>query len=45
VELTVLGCSGSFGGRGGNACSGYLLQSGDTSLLIDWCNGKLGHFM
>jgi ribonuclease BN (tRNA processing enzyme) len=44
VELTVLGCSGSFGGRGGNnACSGYLLQSGDTSIWIDCGNGTFGH--
>jgi ribonuclease BN (tRNA processing enzyme) len=43
VELTVLGCSGSFGGRRGNACSGYLLQSGDTSIWIDCGNGTFGH--
>ena len=43
MELTVLGCSGSFGGRGGNACSGYLLQSGDTSIWIDCGNGTFGH--
>jgi ribonuclease BN (tRNA processing enzyme) len=43
VELTVLGCSGSFGGPGGAACSGYLLQSGDTSIWIDCGNGTLGH--
>jgi len=37
VELTVLG------GRGVNACSGYLLQSGDTSIWIDCGNGTFGH--
>jgi ribonuclease BN (tRNA processing enzyme) len=43
VELTVLGCSGSFGGAGGAACSGYLLQSGDTSIWMDCGNGTFGH--
>jgi len=43
VELTVLGCSGSFGGSGGAACSGYLLQSGDTSIWMDCGNGTFGH--
>lgn len=43
VELTVLGCSGSFGGSGGAACSGYLLQSGDTSVWMDCGNGTFGH--
>jgi ribonuclease BN (tRNA processing enzyme) len=43
VELTVLGCSGSFGAPGGAACSGYLLQSGDTSVWIDCGNGTFGH--
>ena len=43
MELTVLGCSGSFGGSGGSACSGYLLQSGDTSIWMDCGNGTFGH--
>lgn len=43
VELTVLGCSGSFGGAGGAACSGYLLRSGDTSIWMDCGNGTFGH--
>jgi len=43
VELTVLGCSGSFGGSGGAACSGYLLQSNGTSIWIDCGNGTFGH--
>jgi ribonuclease BN (tRNA processing enzyme) len=43
VELTVLGCSGSYGGPGGAACSGYLLQSGDTSIWMDCGNGTFGH--
>jgi ribonuclease BN (tRNA processing enzyme) len=43
VELTVLGCSGSFGGPGGAACSGYLLQSGGTSIWMDCGNGTFGN--
>jgi ribonuclease BN (tRNA processing enzyme) len=43
VELTVLGCSGSFQGPGNAACSGYLLQSGDTSIWVDTGNGTFGH--
>ena len=38
MELTVLGCSGSFGGAGGAACSGYLLQSNGTSIWMDPTN-------
>src|SRR5262245_30984945 len=34
LSLTVLGCSGSFAGPGG-ACSGYLVQAGDTAVVID----------
>ena len=43
MELTVLGCSGSYGAPGGGACSGYLLRSGDTSIWIDCGNGTFGH--
>jgi ribonuclease BN (tRNA processing enzyme) len=43
VELTVLGCSGSYGGVGGAACSGYLLRSGETSIWVDCGNGTFGH--
>jgi ribonuclease BN (tRNA processing enzyme) len=43
VELTVLGCSGSYGGAGGEACSGYLLRSGETSIWVDAGNGTFGH--
>jgi ribonuclease BN (tRNA processing enzyme) len=43
MELTVLGCSGSYGAPGGGACSGYLLESGDTSIWIDCGNGTFGH--
>jgi ribonuclease BN (tRNA processing enzyme) len=43
MELTVLGCSGSFGAPGGAPCSGYLLRSGDTAIWVDCGNGTFGH--
>jgi ribonuclease BN (tRNA processing enzyme) len=43
MQLTVLGCSGSFGAPGGGACSGYLVRSGDTSVWVDCGNGTFGH--
>jgi ribonuclease BN (tRNA processing enzyme) len=43
VELTVLGCSGSFNGPKGGACSGYLVRSGETSIWLDCGNGTFGH--
>jgi ribonuclease BN (tRNA processing enzyme) len=39
MELTVLGCAGSHPGAG-RLCSGYLVRSGDTSLLLDAGNGS-----
>jgi len=42
VELTVLGCSGSYGGPDGHPCSGYLVRDGDTTVWIDCGNGTLG---
>jgi ribonuclease BN (tRNA processing enzyme) len=41
VKVTVLGKSPSWQDAGG-ACSGYLVQEGDTSLLIDCGNGVFG---
>jgi ribonuclease BN (tRNA processing enzyme) len=43
VELTVLGCSGSFGGPRRGACSGYLLRSGSTAIWLDAGNGTFSH--
>jgi ribonuclease BN (tRNA processing enzyme) len=43
MELTVLGCSGSFGASGGRACSGYLVRSNGTSVWVDCGNGTFGH--
>jgi len=42
MDLTVLGCSGSYGGPMG-PCSGYLVRSGDTTVWIDCGNGTFGH--
>ncbi len=39
MELTVLGCSGSFGAPVGGACSGYLVRDGDTAIWMDCGNG------
>lgn len=40
MQLTVLGCYGPYPPAGG-ACSGYLLESGGTALLLDCGNGVL----
>ncbi|MCP4435812.1 MAG: MBL fold metallo-hydrolase [Actinomycetia bacterium] len=34
MRLTVLGCSGTYAGPG-QACSGYLVESGGTKVLVD----------
>lgn len=39
MELTVLGCSGSFGAPGSGPCSGYLVRSGSTTVWLDCGNG------
>lgn len=41
MKLTVLGCSGVFAAPG-NACSGYLVQSGELNVLVDAGAGVLG---
>jgi ribonuclease BN (tRNA processing enzyme) len=40
VELTVLGCSGSYNAPPVGACSGYLLRDGDTSIWMDCGHGS-----
>lgn len=40
MRVTVLGCSGTYAGPG-EACSGYLVQSGDTNVLVDAGPGTL----
>jgi ribonuclease BN (tRNA processing enzyme) len=39
LELTVLGCAGSHPGPG-RLCSGYLVRSGRTTILLDAGNGS-----
>jgi ribonuclease BN (tRNA processing enzyme) len=43
VELTVLGCSGSYGAPAGGACSGYLLRAGDANIWMDCGNGSFAN--
>lgn len=40
MQLTVLGSSASYAGPG-QACSGHLVRSGETSILLDCGNGVL----
>ena len=41
MKLTILGCSGSVPAPD-SPCSGYLVESGGTRLLLDLGNGALG---
>jgi len=43
VELTVLGCSGSYGAPAGGACSGYLVRAGDANIWMDCGNGTFSN--
>ncbi|MEP6624408.1 MAG: MBL fold metallo-hydrolase [Acidimicrobiia bacterium] len=40
MELTVLGCSGSYGAPAAGACSGYLVRDGATTIWMDCGNGS-----
>ena len=40
MELTVLGCSGSYNAPPSGACSGYLLRDGDTTVWMDCGHGS-----
>ena len=40
MRLTILGCYGPYPAAG-QSCSGYLVQEGDTSVLLDCGNGVL----
>jgi ribonuclease BN (tRNA processing enzyme) len=40
--LTVLGCSGSYGGPDGGACSGYLVRENGAAVWLDCGNGTFG---
>jgi ribonuclease BN (tRNA processing enzyme) len=44
MSVTVLGCSGSYSGPG-SACSGYLVRSGGTNVVIDMGNGSLANLL
>ena len=43
MELTVLGCSGSYPAPAGGACSGYLLRTAGAVLWLDCGNGTLAN--
>ena len=43
IELTVLGCSGSYGAPAGGACSSYLVRAGDTTVWLDCGNGSFAN--
>lgn len=43
MELTVLGCSGSYGAPPFDACSGYLVRGGGAAVWVDCGNGTLAH--
>ena len=40
MELTVLGCSGSYNAPPAGACSGYLLRDGATTIWMDCGHGS-----
>ncbi|GMU78431.1 MAG: MBL fold metallo-hydrolase [Acidimicrobiia bacterium] len=43
MELTVLGCSGSFSAPPAGPCSGYLVRHGSTAIWMDCGNGTFAH--
>jgi ribonuclease BN (tRNA processing enzyme) len=43
MDLTVLGCSGSYGAPTGGACSGYLVRAGSTVVWLDCGNGSFAN--
>lgn len=43
MDLTVLGCSGSYGAPVGGACSGYLVRDGSTTIWLDCGNGTFAN--
>lgn len=43
MELTVLGCSGSYGAPAGGACSGYAVRAGDAVIWMDCGNGTFAN--
>lgn len=43
MELTVLGCSGSYASPAGGACSGYLVRAGESVVWLDCGNGSFAN--
>ncbi len=43
MELTVLGCSGSYGAPVGGACSGYVVRAGSAVIWMDCGNGTFAN--
>lgn len=43
LSLTVLGCSGSYAGEPGDACSGYLVRTPGATTVVDLGPGTLAH--
>jgi ribonuclease BN (tRNA processing enzyme) len=43
MDLTVLGCSGSYGSPAGGACSGYLIRAGAHVMWVDCGNGSFAN--
>ena len=43
MELTVLGCSGSYGSPAGGACSGYLVRGAGRSIVFDLGSGAFAN--
>ncbi len=43
MDLTVLGCSGSYGAPVGGACSGYLVRAGGSAIWVDCGNGTFAN--
>ncbi len=43
MELTVLGCSGSYGSPAGGGCSGYLVRAGGAVIWMDCGNGSFAN--
>ncbi|MFM7223822.1 MAG: MBL fold metallo-hydrolase, partial [Actinomycetota bacterium] len=43
MELTVLGCAGSYGAPAGGACSGYLVRAGGAAIWMDCGNGTFAN--
>ena len=43
MDLSVLGCAGSYGSPAGGACSGYLVRAGGAAIWMDCGNGTFAN--